>query len=178
MDKIIFLDIDGVLATEFKKLMHDDRPEFEETTTKVFNRILKEVPEALIVISSTWRLGGQTPENSLKEMKEVFIQRGIDPRRVIGVTPIINSKYSTNFSGCCEGKETKLYPTRHHNTPRGLEIDAWLSSHYNYDEKISYVIIDDDSDMLCCQKDHFVHVNNDHGLTSEDADRAINILNL
>jgi hypothetical protein len=44
--------------------------------------------------------------------------------------------------------------------------------------KISYVIIDDDADMLIWQQQHFIHVNRDKGLTDKDIERAKEILNI
>ena len=41
----------------------------------------------------------------------------------------------------------------------------------------SYVILDDDTDMLYDQKDNFIHTECINGLTKELADKAIKILN-
>ena len=41
----------------------------------------------------------------------------------------------------------------------------------------SYVILDDDTDMLYDQKDNFIHTECVNGLTKELADKAIKILN-
>lgn len=48
------------------------------------------------------------------------------------------------------------------NTIRGEEIKQYLDEH---EEITSYVILDDDSDMLEEQKSHFVEVNAKTGLT-------------
>lgn len=57
---------------------------------------------------------------------------------------------------------------------RGAEIQAWLDAH---PEVTKYVIIDDQSDMLPSQMNNFVKVNQWYGLTMQDANKAINILN-
>lgn len=67
---------------------------------------------------------------------------------------------------------------------RGEEIDHWLQKHKNQIE--SYVILDDDDDMLEYQMDRFVYTNEnfDHedcvdagfGLTDQCAKEAIRIL--
>ena len=56
---------------------------------------------------------------------------------------------------------------------RGYEIQQFLNSH---PEVSNYVILDDDSDMLEEQKNNFVHTNTYYGLTDEDTDKAIKIL--
>jgi hypothetical protein len=76
------------------------------------------------------------------------------------------------------------------NAPRGLEIQWWLEQnnfqHVYFDFMIkyrlacqieSYVIIDDDSDMLYKQRDNFVRTNTLHGFTENDMHKAIKILN-
>lgn len=57
--------------------------------------------------------------------------------------------------------------------PRGEEIQAWLNEH---PEVTNYVIIDDDSDMLDSQKDHFVHTSTLHGFQYGDKLWAMDIL--
>ncbi|CAL9967805.1 hypothetical protein VPHD479_0121 [Vibrio phage D479] len=64
---------------------------------------------------------------------------------------------------------------------RGNEILKWIKDNeelvgYHYDFN-TYVILDDDSDMLYWQRDNFVHVNGFSGLTERDSNQAIRILN-
>mgnify|MGYP000315108514 CR=1 FL=1 len=103
---------------------------------------------AKIVISSTWRSSG------IEFMKSVWELEGMHGK-IIGLTP--------NFRGEVNG----------YTIPRGCEIDKWLGdngfSHINWDKDTqqeyinktgieNYIIIDDDSDMLYGQRNHFVHV--------------------
>lgn len=60
-----------------------------------------------------------------------------------------------------------------HEFSRGEEIDMWLQSHLSVK---NYVIIDDREDMMVQQKDHFVKVNPYCGLTDEDVEKAMKIL--
>lgn len=161
--KIIFLDIDGVLATRFR-----ERDEFghlfDPKTVAALRKIIY-FTDAKIVVSSTWRISG------FEVMKELWEHRQL-PGEVIDVTGIT------------------------HHGFRGLEIRTWLNQQITYktkeviqdgtryvepDEKIdlvdSYVIIDDDSDMLLRQRNQFVQTNAQIGLTEADAIRAIKILN-
>lgn len=59
---------------------------------------------------------------------------------------------------------------------RGKEIDMWLNS-FKEEGITSYVIIDDDRDMLPEQSGKFVKTNSYYGLTMADATKAIEILN-
>ena len=57
---------------------------------------------------------------------------------------------------------------------RGTEIQMWLDAH---PEVENYVILDDDTDMLDNQSDHFVQTSYEEGLNEETANKAISILN-
>lgn len=63
-------------------------------------------------------------------------------------------------------------PIKH--TKRGYEIQEYLNKH---PEVTNYVILDDSTDMLAEQFDNFVNTDEKVGLTEEDADAAIKILN-
>ena len=71
---------------------------------------------------------------------------------------------------------------------RGNEIAKWLDDSfdeydvftgkvYNYkdSEDYEYVILDDDVDMLMCQKDNFIRVDSYKALTKKDINKAIDI---
>lgn len=161
-NKIIFLDIDGVLnSSKSAEYYHnkyggngfggffreDDEPTLEnvlwdEDCVELLNDIIKET-NAKIVISSTWR-----KYYSLDAFKKMFKLYGVENLDIIG--------------------RTKL-GTRH----RGEEIQAYIDEH-----KITkYVILDDDSDMLESQILNFVNTNCDFGLSESDSLKAIEILN-
>lgn len=57
--------------------------------------------------------------------------------------------------------------------PRGKEIGAWLEAH---PEVESYVIVDDDGDMLPEQTPFFVHTNMQDGLTWANACKMADLL--
>ena len=58
---------------------------------------------------------------------------------------------------------------------RGMEIKEWLDKH---GKNVShYVIIDDMDNFFPEQKSHFVLTDPEVGITDEDADKAIKILN-
>jgi hypothetical protein len=58
---------------------------------------------------------------------------------------------------------------------RGYEIKEWLTAHGKGVE--SYAILDDEQEMLPEQQSHFVQTNPAVGITEEDADAIIAILN-
>lgn len=170
---IIFLDIDGVLnsndwykrrgeATTLPHPLDDIDPE----CVKHLNKIIEET-EAKVVVSSTWRLG-HTIEG-LQNILEKIDFKG----ELVGVTPHL---------GGIEG----------YTIPRGCEIERWLKEHgkfqrinwsiktqREYVEKSivkNYVILDDDSDMLLCQREHFVKTSWKDGLNEKLALQCIEIL--
>lgn len=162
MDKIIFLDIDGVLNVYGRS-----RDAFGHLFHTPFVRnlgwIIRETG-AKIVISSTWRKSG------LSVMKDMWLKRNL-PGEVVGITPTSRDVIQR---GTCRN---------HDEVMRGHEIQQYID-----DNKIEcYVIIDDDNDMLQNHKDKFFQAsgNTDHpdsmdigyGLTRKCAERAIEILN-
>ena len=56
-----------------------------------------------------------------------------------------------------------------------MEISSWLSDHEKQD--IRYVIIDDEYVILGSQLPHFILTNPYEGITEEQANKAISILN-
>lgn len=169
MDKIIFLDIDGVLNpthymnalykmwkasfTEIKS--HDEYGQlFFYQNIEALKHIIDNTG-AKIVISSTWKMAG------LSEMIKLWKHRNL-PGEIIGVTPlqieVIDLGMEKYYDMVC----------------RGMEIDCWIKMHNHTG---NYVIIDDTPDMLPIQEPNFVHTNGFVGLTMKDAEKAIEILN-
>lgn len=160
--KIIFLDIDGVLNCEnayragecqYQEWVWEDgrrghHQKFCSWSKELLNKLTLETG-AKVVISSTWRNSG------IEFMKKVWELEEMEGE-IIGITP--------NFSGKIKG----------YTVPRGCEINWYLKNdlgfnHINwcletqkeYMDKSgvdNYIIIDDDSDMLYGQRNHFVHI--------------------
>ena len=181
--KIIFLDIDGVLNCEnayrkgecnYTKWNWEDGTEdhhqsFCSWSKELLNKLIDETG-AKIVISSTWRSSG------VDFMRKVWELEGMHGE-IIGITPNFRS-YEINI-------------------PRGIEIQHYLEEelkfhHINWDKDIqkeymeksgveNYIIIDDDSDMLYGQRNHFVHVlpspRNKDGFNEFYYNQALNMLN-
>ena len=166
MNKILFLDIDGVLNTERQ---HDHCVEagkayvdnfgyaFDPVAVVNLKKIVDETG-ADIVISSSWKFWG------LSTMQKLWARRDL-PGQVIDIAPNTVSdelllSVDLNFMELPAGK--------------GSEIKEWLSDNGN--QVTHYAILDDVPDMLPEQQSHFVQTDPRVGITEDDADKVISIL--
>ena len=156
-NKFVFLDIDGVLNSEYfySLTASGDRSLVCESTLldsytkenidrKAVERVLRICSEtgSEIVLTSSWRLDNQCFYRLLPTGMVIHRQ-----------TPSLLWKYGTT---CC----------------RGQEIDEYLKK-FPSDK---YCILDDDTDMLDYQLPHFIQIDSCFGLTDADAERAIDML--
>lgn len=163
--KIIFLDIDGVLNTKWwysqmDRNIHKDKYgyAFDPKSVENLKRIVEETG-ADIVISSSWKCMGLT------QMEDMWNERNL-PGRIIGITP---NSVSDELLLHADIDSMELFHIR------GEEIKEWLSKH---GKRVSnYAIIDDMDNMLPEQQSHFVQTNPEIGITKEDSEKAIEILN-
>lgn len=145
---IIFLDIDGVLNCQ---IFYEERQKLNKTEWNPYplseichKRVewlndLIEKTGAKVVISSTWRRSG------IEYCRNVLEKCGFKGE-IIDITPSIP------------------------RAVRGDEILEWINKNtkllgVSCSDFETYVIIDDDSDMLLWQKDHFFQTDNYSGLT-------------
>jgi histidinol phosphatase-like enzyme len=160
---IIFLDIDGVLNCQtfytertkkqlkkgVKKGAIDKKEYYSNQLCKEriswLNELCKEV-DAKVVISSTWR-HNENVVTILKDNGATF--------DIIGITPDLREDY------CMRGNE--IYQWIYRNSERVNGVPS-----YNFK---TYVIIDDDSDMLLWQRDHFFQTDTYSGLTPNTCHR-------
>mgnify|MGYP003301088629 FL=1 len=152
MNKILFLDFDGVLNTEHYQglLQYQGKPWqdeygafFDPKAVKQLKRII-DATDADIVVESSWKYLG------LDAMKELWEVRNL-PGTIIDITPSLLGKN------------------------KGVEIASWLSKYAKQD--IRFVIIDDEYVILDSQLPHFILTNPYEGITEEQANRAISMLN-
>lgn len=156
--RIIFLDIDGVLnswTTGYK------------ITTKKLQLLndLIEQTGAKIVISSSWRIGSEDVND--------FLDKNFAKKRNFRLD---NFKDATNRE-CIENifyNDNIIGLTDTFGPSRGDEIKRWLDNHS--DEVESYVIFDDDSDMLDEQLEHLVQTDTYYGITDREVHLATLIL--
>ena len=152
MRRIIFLDFDGVLNTEYYQgLLQFQGKQWQDQYGAFFDpravRQLKRVIDATgadIVVESSWKYLG------LEAMQELWRVRNL-PGRVMDITPSLTD-----------------------NASKGEGISAWLSEYATPDTR--YVIIDDEYVVLDAQIPYFILTNPYEGLTEEQANRAISIL--
>lgn len=121
--KIIFLDIDGVIATSqcYGKGMDNkwDAYMFDPKCVATLNHILKE-SGAEIILSSDWR-----HHYTLFEMNEIFEHNGVI-KGPIGFTP-----------------SSKTYTATNLDNGRVDEINQWLELHCHNKNDIKWVAVDD-----------------------------------
>ena len=169
MKKIIFLDFDGVLNTEHYQglLQYQGKPWqdeygafFDPNAVKQMKRII-DATGADIVVESSWKYLG------LDAMKVLWEIRSL-PGKIIDITPSsVSDEHLLNID--LENIDTSILHCK------GMEISSWLSDHEKQD--IRYVIIDDEYVILGSQLPHFILTNPYEGITEEQANKAISILN-
>ena len=151
MRKIIFLDFDGVITT-LKSRWKLDKEKLE-----LLKRIVDET-DCLFVISSAWRRGNleQTKHFITNHRTNKFV--GKDPfpflDRVIGQTTFMESPFRPNYD-------------------REVEIYRWIADNHQHND--IYLVLDDMYMIL--PQDMFIMTDYEKGLSEEDVERAIEILN-
>lgn len=161
MRKVIFLDIDGVLNTEYW-YSQKERDQYGHTFDPASVANLAKIIEktgAEIVISSSWKYMG------LETIQMMWKERML-PGKVIGITPeSVNDDYLLH----ADLKNINFFSIR------GQEINDWMMLHGK--DVSHYVIIDDMDFPLKEQQSHFVMTHPNVGITEWDAMKAIAILN-
>ena len=164
VQKVIFLDFDGVMNTERyiaerrrNGLPVSDRYGylFDPEAVENLRRII-DATGAEVVISSSWRLEGE------ERMKDMWHERAL-PGQLIGIT---GQSLHANFP--MSAGETA-------GAAKGEEIRGWLKEHAS--KPYRYVIFDDEADIRPEQRPHFIQTDPRIGITRADAERAIQILN-
>ena len=173
---LVFLDFDGVLNTERhfaelkgKGLPFKDKygPKFDLIAVENLKKII-DTTEARIVVSSSWRYMG------LGDLQRMWHDRDL-PGKIVGITPLHlddDKLLETDLSELDEITADMFCSSR------GNEIKAYFEEVLRVDADTQrYVILDDLKDVLPEQEDHFIRINPIVGITEEDAERAIEILN-
>lgn len=165
--KIVFLDIDGVMASTPYLCKKNHIGFIDPKKCKILN-MLRDIG-AEIVISSSWGYDEGRTEKTLREC---------------GLTiPIIG--YTEHFYNdwICRGNEIEKWiqdnfggmGTKYYEDYEGT---PYYRKHYHEDDiDYEYVIFDDNEDMLYGQKDNFIKINQNTGLTKRHIAKAIKILN-
>jgi hypothetical protein len=163
--KIVFLDIDGVFnsaeygrserylietagMSDAEVMLIAHHTHLDPVSIQIFNDLIKR-SGAIVVLSSTWRT-----KYSPEEMTKMLKDRGAE-FEIKESTPVLFGKFSQRI-------------------PRGKEIAAYIKSLSEKPE--SFVILDDHDDMIHL-KTHLVQTNMKTGITKEDVEKALKILN-
>lgn len=162
-EKIIFLDIDGVLATNksarYKRLLHGERVyAFAGDCIARINR-LTERTGAKFVLSTAWARLYEY------ERLKAFIAREGVKGEIIGKTTNLEAEYAR------KGEYRRVN--------RGEEIAAWIEA--NRDKVASYVVLDDVDDYPPLPLERWVHVFcgwTKGGVQDEHIEQAENVLKL
>lgn len=155
--KILFLDVDGVLnSDEYYNYIRPIRKNLKFPDTKIdpdavnlLNYIVSKTG-CEIVVSSAWRFG-----KSINALVSLFHEMGIE-KDIFDMT---------------KWDATTLTDVN----PRGDEIQEWLDE--NKDIVTNYAILDDSYAMNDEQLPYTVFTDDKVGLTEENAEKIIRILN-
>jgi hydroxymethylpyrimidine pyrophosphatase-like HAD family hydrolase len=150
--KVIFLDIDGVLNSK--------KSEIIDKNNVALLKLLAERTGAVIVMSSGWKFmfdDDMKPESKeAAHLQDIICEYGI---RLFGKTP----DFSTE----------EIRKNRTFSEVKAKEIKAWLSDHTGIE---SYVVLDDldlkDGEIAS----RTVRTNGNIGLSEEDVDAAVRML--
>lgn len=154
MDRLVFLDIDGVMTSresiEYFHALNPDQERldmlFGPAAVGHLNDLLL-ASGAKVVISSTWR-----KYYTIDWLRCHFEDQGV----------------------LCEIIDLTPYLWRQ---KRGDEIQKWLDEHPPPEGvERPFVILDDDSDMVHLRTTNFVKVGNRTGLRRRDVEKALKIL--
>jgi hypothetical protein len=155
-NKIIFLDVDGVLNSDatWKGPHADGLTTLCPDMCDRLARIVRET-QATVVLSSTWRLH---PNEPMEKLRAWLLKREV----------VIHSMTPDLTVQCGWGESTRFR--------RGDEIDQWLLDHPEFEDP-NILILDDYPEFNAWQMPFFVNTDEEVGLTDELADKAIEILN-
>lgn len=195
---LVFLDFDGVLNTDWhfaelkgKGLPFKDKygPLFDPEAVKNLKKIIDDT-DAQIVVSSSWRYMG------LEDLQGMWHDRGL-PGKIVGITPLHTDddkllvtdlseldditaarRASVDGLGVTDLSELDVITADMFCSRRVNEIKVYFEEVLCVDATTQrYVILDDLKDVLPEQEEHFIRIDPIVGITEEDAEMAIEILN-
>ena len=158
--KVIFLDVDGVLNSEYDLMIHREKnnikgsilyAEVEDRPLKLLKKLVEKT-SAKIVVSSSWRIGCERSGR-----QSVF---GADLYKKLEKRLSDYDLYIYDITPVCNGQ-------------RGDEIREWLNAHKCVDR---FVILDDDSDMCEYTETNLVQTDYSNGLQEKHIQTAYKML--
>ena len=157
--KILFLDIDGVLSSvDFLIKTGGKDGYIDKNKVALLNKLKPYGVE--VVISSSLGYNEDT----------------VDALTSCGLElPIIGGTDHFSNDWLCRGNEIAKWIVSTFNNYSVFTGKPYIYEGYT-GEDYEYVILDDDVDILMCQKDNFVKISRKTGITEEDIEKIINIL--
>lgn len=144
--RILFLDVDGVLNSLGSVLALGDPNHHFDPVSVGLITRLLKETETKVVVSSSWRIG----------------------RTVANLQHVLDGLGATKIADRIIGRTGDEF-----NGHRGRQIKDWIDKNA---PNCSYVIVDDDSDMLPEQKPYFVHTSWEDGFRAKHYRDAMKIL--
>ena len=171
MNKVIFLDVDGVLNSS--RTLHEDISLEDDLILNL--KELVDKTKAKIILSSSWRLSAEAVATLMDKLDkfDLIISGmtcdGVDLDWLEKYEFDITKKYLDTKFDYDENKQIKI------THDRGAEIFKWLCYH----DDCAYVILDDTIEDIKPYFNEPVIVKTSYktGLTKEDVKKAIQILN-
>ena len=163
--KVIFLDIDGVLNSNFWIKDHQreisDGKHIDPEKVKLLGKLVNKTG-AEVILHSGWRFWFDSDMNPLrKEAEHLVSMLGAEGVALSGATPDLTTE---------EIRRTKKF-----SAVKADEIKLWLKSNSNKNIE-SWVVLDDldlrDDEI----NQHQVRTNPEHGLTEAAIEKALEIL--
>lgn len=178
IDKLIFLDIDGVLNNEkwVRHIVLETKDKDMQRKTKADPTAVRRLCEicektgARIIISSSWRT--LTVDNTIERLKDYPDQFNCMLKYIVGVT----GRYSEYYIRGIEITKFLSY-LKDESYKTSVKIAALIKSNIEISKNPDYVIIDDDCDMEQYQVPHFMQTTYYDGLTDKQKDSIIKFLN-
>ena len=155
MNKVIFLDVDGVLNDEYT-LYGPHKDGFQGLDPDMCDQFARVVHEtkAVVVLSSTWRIVGG---DALEKLERWLADRGV---KIHSHTPALSKG-----------------PWGEMRVSRGTEVQLWLEAYRDEFPGPRILILDDVPDFTRKQLPFLVLTDDRNGgLTQELADKAIAVL--
>ncbi len=183
--KLIFLDIAGVMHSsrlykqhsieELENMRDVYGDAFDPLSASLINKLIAKTGANIVIVS-------ETKDEGRDWAKAFWDSRNMDGE-VVGTTP--------HLTFTAKGSRAQAI------VPRGTEIQWYLENYHNfryYDKSWynnidyantlkerctieSYVIINDDNDILYEQRSNFVECDNTNGFTQKEYRKALRILN-
>lgn len=157
MSRIMFLDIDGVVCTMRSHLAFGDKRGLMEAWDITVCQMIRQLCEDFgfkIVISSCWR-----SQNRVEKLRSHLCVYGLIEHLYEGKGERKKWFYGQEKQSW-EWRTKYLYDKNKNHMKRGYEIKEWLKRHPFVSD---YIIVDDDSDMLDKQMNHFYKTDSQEG---------------